>query len=401
MSLFKYTEREEKQKDTRPIPVQQQELYDQGCEKLRSATNEDMYKEAAAIFESIPEYPNYRDAQHKATRCYEMAEVARKDAIFTLAAALLRRGKFEDVSKALELYQSIPGWKNADRDVIACEEAFARLRAEEEAKAEAERQKQAAIRAKRERQIAIVKKVLAILLALAATVFAAVTIYNTAITLNRNQGSKRLFGRVLEVGDTIQLGRYEQDNVAANGPDQIEWVVLARKKGKVLVTSTAILEARPYNEKQKGITWEECTLRAWLNGEFLNTAFTAAEQQLIADTQLENPDYSTMYNYNPITAVGGNPTVDKLFLLTKEDVRTYMTDRKLAPTAYALARGAGTHTNGCAWWWLRNVGGFSTYAAIVSATGSVLEFGDNVEFSAGGVRPAFWLDPAEAATPRA
>ncbi len=399
MSLFKYTERAENQKDTRPVEVRQQELYDLGCQQLRNATNESMYQEAAVTFESIPGYPAYGDAAHKAARCYEMAEVARKDAIFNLAAALLRRGKLEDVQKSMELYQSIPGWKNADRDVVACQQALERLKREEEARLEAERQKQAAVRAKREKQLAIVKKAAWILLLIAAVAFALYTVVDTAITLNRDQCGKRLFGKVPEVGDIITLGRFEQDNVGGNGAEPIEWIVVDKQHGKLLVTSRYILESRPYNKKQKGINWADCTLRTWLNNDFLNTAFTEEERQLICDTELVNADHELIYNYNPIVVDGGPDTVDKIFLLSKENARTCLPerdDRQILATPYAAARGAGVNEDGYAWWWLRDPGGFSTYAATVSYTGSVLDYGDNVEFILGGVRPAFWLDAAQA-----
>ena len=39
------------------------------------------------------------------------------------------------------------------------------------------------------------------------------------------------------------------------------------------------LDCQPYNEEYDSVTWETCTLRAWLNGPFLNAAFTRTQQR--------------------------------------------------------------------------------------------------------------------------
>jgi uncharacterized repeat protein (TIGR02543 family) len=66
----------------------------------------------------------------------------------------------------------------------------------------------------------------------------------------------------------LLFGTYEQDNNLANGAEDIEWLVLEKKDGKALLLSKYALVTKPYNEEDTDVTWESCTLRSWLNGEF-------------------------------------------------------------------------------------------------------------------------------------
>ena len=75
--------------------------------------------------------------------------------------------------------------------------------------------------------------------------------------------------------DVITFGSYELDGDTSNGAEPIEWEVLAeREDGAKLLVSKYLLTSMPYNEKLEDITWEECTLRSWLNEEFYEQAFT-------------------------------------------------------------------------------------------------------------------------------
>ncbi|MBQ1926235.1 MAG: hypothetical protein II180_08970 [Proteobacteria bacterium] len=73
----------------------------------------------------------------------------------------------------------------------------------------------------------------------------------------------------------------------------------------MLLLSKYVLDAKPCHTEKTAITWENSTLRTWLNDTFKTTAFTSSEQQQIALTHLENPDNPT-YGTN-----GGNATSDR------------------------------------------------------------------------------------------
>lgn len=197
------------------------------------------------------------------------------------------------------------------------------------------------------------------------------------------------------VGDRVFFGAYEQDNDASNGKEDIAWLVLAKENNKILVISDKALDGQLYNTSKVNVTWENCSLRAWLNGAFLNAAFSSAERAMIADTNVlpdKNPEYST----EP-----GNATMDKVFLLGINEVNQYFDSdeaRRCASTAYAEANGAWTAGNytkdgeATCWWWLRSSGYLQDMAASVDGDGFVYFIGNSVNFATGCVRPALWIN---------
>lgn len=84
-----------------------------------------------------------------------------------------------------------------------------------------------------------------------------------------------------EVGDVVTFGRYEQDNDTSNGKESIQWLVIAKEDGRLLVISKYILDYQQYSERDSGTTWEICSLREWLNDDFISSAFSEEEQALI------------------------------------------------------------------------------------------------------------------------
>lgn len=201
--------------------------------------------------------------------------------------------------------------------------------------------------------------------------------------------------KTANVGDIIVFGTYEQDNDTTNGKEDIEWLVLAKEDNKILVVSDKTLDCRKYNSSKTSVTWETCTLRKWLNGTFLNKAFSIAERAQIQNTTVSadnNPPYST----NP-----GNATTDKVFLLSINEVEKHFNSEeagKCTPTAYAKAQGASTSDtyktpSGAAtcWWWLQSPGYYQHNAADVRSDGFVYEGGSNVLSDYDAVRPAMWI----------
>ena len=204
----------------------------------------------------------------------------------------------------------------------------------------------------------------------------------------------------MKAGDTFLFGHYEQDNNLSNGAEAIEWQVLAAEEDRMLVVSRYGLEVKPYNAEWIGVTWETSSLREWLNGEFYNSAFSAAELEQILQVTVKNPD-------NPgHDTPGGNDTADRIFLLSIDEAKKYFgsdTERQCRATAYAEANGAyvyeGNSLNGIFWWWLRSPGYFPESAAYVFSDGDVISYGC-VDVSTGVlVRPAFWMSIGKTASP--
>ena len=110
----------------------------------------------------------------------------------------------------------------------------------------------------------------------------------------------------IKSGMIVQFGKYT-------------WRVLEVQEGKALILSDAIIEIRAYNEKELSVTWESCTLRKYLNGEFYNS-FSESNKQMIADTKV-------ISNKNPwFMTKGGKNTSDFVFLLSIEEVVKFFGD---------------------------------------------------------------------------
>ena len=194
----------------------------------------------------------------------------------------------------------------------------------------------------------------------------------------------------------VVFGHYEQDVHDENGPEPIEWFILDEQDGKLLLVSRYILDGKKYNEEETAVSWENCTLRAWLNSDFLNAAFSAEEQAAISDTTVINGvDSYTGKDF-------GNDTVDKVFLLSVEECMKYFRgDSNIdsyfyfailndiseckGPTRYAATNDVGSG------WWGRSSEPDSTKAIYVNSY-DALDLNISVTEEKNGVRPAIWVD---------
>ena len=198
-----------------------------------------------------------------------------------------------------------------------------------------------------------------------------------------------------QVGDMVRFGTYPQGNRASDGKKAIEWLVLAKENGRMLLVSKYALNCKKYHTTKTKVTWETSSLREWLNGTFLNEAFNATEQGRIA-TSTVAADRNPKYDTDP-----GQATEDKVFLLSVVEAERYFTTNaawQCAPTAYAIAQGvyvsdSYTTADGAAacWWWLRSPGCNQDWAARVDTAGELLFKGYSVHSSHDGVRPALWV----------
>ena len=204
-----------------------------------------------------------------------------------------------------------------------------------------------------------------------------------------------------QVGDVVTYGRYPQKK---GGTDEtpVEWIVLDVRENKALLLSQYALDSKPYNDQTTTVTWETCTLRAWLNGEFLSMAFSKGERKAILTTVVDNSESQIRAGWN---AIGGNDTRDQIFLLSYGEAKTYLGfngSSSMSPraiqTPYAKMRSGqsfGTYKQESGNWWLRSPGRLQNYAAIVQSDGSEgfvqvghYEYTSDATF----VRPALWID---------
>lgn len=207
--------------------------------------------------------------------------------------------------------------------------------------------------------------------------------------------------------DTVVFGNYWQSVSSVKEP--IEWRVLAVEDGEVLLLSEKILDARKYNETDEKVTWETCTLRVWLNGEFYDAAFSQTEKAAVRVVTLQGryPDK------------GEAETKDKVFILSNEDLHQKKygfpedhclvtsrygsrynadyddsTTRTAVLTPYARGKGVLDEHEGYGFWWQRWTAlNNSSLGCIVYYNGTVgVESSRHFDDEGVGVRPAVRVD---------
>lgn len=207
------------------------------------------------------------------------------------------------------------------------------------------------------------------------------------------EGDARYLGQTGKEPETVLFGSYEQDGDAANGKEPIEWLVLARDGDKALLLSKYALDHQSfmpfYEPVTEPFTWENCSLRQWLNSTFLNAAFSAEEQRRLLTTTVITAPGGRKGSENPFT------TEDRVFLLSDTEVYAYFSSEAATVTdytAYALSEDpwAGNATAPApAIWWLRTTDG-GNHPDSVYTRGGVGEGARSYEGEY--VRPAIWVD---------
>lgn len=212
--------------------------------------------------------------------------------------------------------------------------------------------------------------------------------------------------RSAKPGDLFTFGVYPQ---ASDGADRtpIRWRILQSPGSELFLLSEYILDCKRYHGEFADVTWRDCDLRKWLNDDFYNAAFNAAEKEMIQTTRCAD------------NGEGSPDTQDKVFLLGVAEVKS-LTDIHGKTTAHTERRATGTECarvkkadgcclyvydksvsddyltkddqkQGCSWWWLRTQLGDSSRASFVGPRASVRSY-CRVNHVSYGVRPALKLD---------
>lgn len=212
---------------------------------------------------------------------------------------------------------------------------------------------------------------------------------------------------MIEIGkwDCIYFGRYYQNDTNGDGKvnlsdemEPVRWRILSRSGNRALLLSDKILDAGKYNDKDENCTWETCGMRKWLNNTFYKTAFDEKEQAAIQTRTVVNVAAETFQG-----AEGGNPTQDKVYLLSYDEAMNtgyafefcdkYQASntRSASNTAYAATKPYRySNTESADAWWLRGPGATNDTAMYVFPDGGISEIMD-VDTVA-GIRPVVYVD---------
>lgn len=112
---------------------------------------------------------------------------------------------------------------------------------------------------------------------------------------------------------TMKFGKYPQGK-EENQKEDIEWYILSNSNGKKLLISKYILDNKKFSDTNILATWEDSTLRKWLNTDFYNTAFNDSEKKKIMEVEIKS--YAKEVEYDVLTK-------DRVFLLSFEDYKKY------------------------------------------------------------------------------
>ena len=133
-------------------------IYNDAANAMSRADSEDAYRSAADRFKSIP---GFKDANALAESCLDKAEICRKDGIYSSAKSKITEDSTASCEEAIQMFQSISGWKDADEQICACQKRIEEIKAKEkaerlEAERKAEERRIAANKARRKRKKAFV-----------------------------------------------------------------------------------------------------------------------------------------------------------------------------------------------------------------------------------------------------
>ncbi|MCR5801478.1 MAG: sigma-70 family RNA polymerase sigma factor [Lachnospiraceae bacterium] len=165
-----------------------------------------------------------------------------------------------------------------------------------------------------------------------------------------------------QVGDIIEIGSFEQDGDETNGAEPIEWLVIGTEGGKKLLFSKYILMnyKMDFSSGYMDYTWENFSVRTYLNEEFYESAFTDEEREVIAETEHKTTLYGSDYNspevadketpedkYGEPLITGEIVTTDRIFIPDyHEELTKYLKgegDSNWSHGEYLLAK----HTDAC------------------------------------------------------
>ena len=388
-----------------------------------------LYAEAA---DELARIPDYRDAAQLKAECEEKKVTARLDDIYEEADKAAANMNVRSQEKAIQIFQKIPGYRDADERVEQAKRTIEEIVRKERA------DREEAIRAAKERELkrkARIRRV--VWIAVTAALVLAICLvgrslynkyvvpelhyrrgveqmeagaydeaYRTLHGMNYRDSSGLIFRIETErlqdaqVGSSVRFGMYPQGHITSEEKDPVEWLVLEKSGSELTLITKYVIDALPYmkynyNQEHTPVTWRTSLLREWLNETFLETAFDAGEVRMLQRTRQKNGE-------------GSYDTTDRVYLLSVQEAETYFAsdaDRKCVPTQFALEFGAyRSSVEATTLWWLRTpiysesdlmlqeAGTYATYRiGCVGTSGQIVDMGHYLTCLY-GVRPVIRVD---------
>jgi len=176
------------------------------------------------------------------------------------------------------------------------------------------------------------------------------------------------------------------------------WRVIETRKDKLLLLCDNVIEPAKYHDVFEDITWSGSSIRKHLNGSFYHS-LSPLDKLEILETQVTNGDNPWFGTY------GGEPTTDKIFLLSIEETVRYMGSNDLQKNPDNMfyiddelnkLRKSSFTDGSPSRWLLRSPGNAPDFVSVVTVDGRISVTGDFVNRSSSdlfsvGIRPAMWI----------
>ncbi len=187
------------------------------------------------------------------------------------------------------------------------------------------------------------------------------------------QNDKLLLSNKFGIGDTLKFGNI--DNIP------IEWRILDKQKGKMLIFCTHGISSKPFcnnaTDISKKINWNNCSLRKWLNSDFITECLLKQEKWI-------QPSKEKNSFQLPVT---NEDNSDKVFLLSEIEVKKYLNDLD-----YNLRLHNKCSATSSEFWWLRTPGQFDNFIQGVLEKNNSIDKIGNFVCVENIIRPAMWID---------
>ena len=365
----------------------QESLYEKALAKLKADEQIVQHKYridnallAASMFESVGDY---LDAPQLAKECRKRADKAREDEkVYIYETACRREKQAVDAGeweKALEGFEKIRDYRDAAEHEKHCRERVNALR-----------------RRGKAIKTAVLSLAGVVLIGAVIGFFTGFFRYVSGIIYMKAGVYASAEGVFEKMPGYLDADKYRQECIygqirEGRAGDEVpygdkDWKILAIDGTQYTMIASNIGEdnifySAPFSEDaedkaadgEAGAAWKDSSLRAWLNGEVLETIFTQEERdRLVLQTSApsENNEYGTAYP---------DETEDYLTILSVQEAEEYMDQLK------SLGND----------WWLRTPGHDLQSAAFITARHTIHLYGMNVSEQEMAVRPVIRVDFAD------
>lgn len=194
-------------------------IYNSALTAMKSSNTEARFKAVAKTFKTIS---GFKDSDVLSMQCLDRAETCKKNEIYDQARASMAANSIDGFETAIKIFSTISGWRDADKQLVYCQNAINELRLKEESdrlereRLNQERQIANQRAAQKFRKISLIVSIAVVVCIIFVVVLIAVIIpqvkLNEAMSLVKNGKYEEGYARLDEMGksELIKQNKYER-----------------------------------------------------------------------------------------------------------------------------------------------------------------------------------------------